>query len=199
MLEIADLEKSFKHKRVLNGVNLNVSTGELIYIKGANGSGKSTLLKIIAGIMEKDSGVLEISSDAIVGGMIENPAFIESESILYNLNYLASLNGKLDIPYTEKLCKILDIDLYSKEKMRTYSVGMRQKVGIIQSIMEHQNLILLDEPTRGLDSETAQSFDSLISDLTANGKSIILISHESYPNLVFTQSFELKEGRLMSL
>ena len=108
-----------------------------------------------------------------IGAAIENPGFIENETILYNLKYLYSLKNN----YTEEveknikiLCEKFHLDLYSNEKMKNYSVGMRQKTSIIQAIMEDQKIILFDEPTNGLDDASVLAFYDIVKELKKQGK-----------------------------
>lgn len=199
MLRLKGIEKNFGKRPILKGVDLTVNPGDLIYIKGKNGSGKSTLLKIIGGILSPDAGDITFSSTVKLGGLIENPGFLENENLLQNFKYLASISSTFNEKYTEDLCQLLSLDLYQRDQLKTYSVGMRQKAGIILAIAEGQNLILLDEPTRGLDQESTEKFNQLITQLVADKKSVLLISHEAYPELAFTQQFTLNDGRLVLL
>ena len=196
MLTIHHLSKSFHKLNVLNQLSLQVNQGDLIYIHGINGSGKTTLFKIICGIIEKDSGDIQLSSHAHIGALIENPGFIDSETLHYNLKFLSSLQKNYNQVYLEALCQRFHLDLYNRAVMKNYSLGMRQKAGIIQAIMENQNLILLDEPTRGLDQEAIETFCEIINQLHEERKTIIIASHDFLKELPFTNIFHLENGKL---
>ena len=178
MISLTRVQKKFNNNYVLKDINLSVGNGELIYIHGINGCGKSTLFKIICDILEVDSGIVTIDEDTHIGALIENPAFLERDTMKYNLKYLADFNKNYNEEKIRKLCQLFQLDFDSKAKMKNYSLGMRQKVGIIQAVMENQNLILLDEPTRGLDEESVKSFYQLIHHLIAENKSVIIASHD---------------------
>ena len=124
--------------------------------------------------------------------MIENPSYIENENILYNLKFLANLNGNYHEAYVQELCKMFELDLYSKTHLKNYSLGMRQKVGIIQSVMEDQDLILLDEPVRGLDDRAVITFTKLVKDLHEKGKTIVIASHDEITGLEFTRKLRIE-------
>lgn len=198
MINLKKVNKQFNNYYVLDGINLSVDSGELIYIHGINGCGKSTLFKIICDILEIDSGVLTIDDDTYIGALIENPVFLERENIKYNLKYLADFNKKYNETKIRELCQLFQLDYDSRVKMKNYSLGMRQKVGIIQAIMENQNLILLDEPTRGLDEESIKRFYQLVNQLILENKSVIIASHDKYDELHFTKSFLLEKGKLIN-
>ena len=106
MLKIENLNKKFRNNIIFDNVNLEFKKGDLVHLYGINGSGKSTLFKMIAGIIDPDKGKIEIENNKRVGAVIENPGFIENETILYNLKYLFSLlniyDEKVDILITEK-------------------------------------------------------------------------------------------------
>lgn len=199
MLRVNSISKSFKNNNILKNVTFDVTKGELIHIKGTNGSGKSTLLKIIAGLLEPDGGKVELDSNVKIGALIENPNFIESESMAYNLKFLYSLMNHYDKNAEENLIglvKRFSLDFYSKSNIKKYSLGMRQKVGIIQAVMEDQNLILFDEPTRGLDKDSIITFNQLLEELVKDEKSIIICAHDGVENIKFTHEYELKDGKI---
>ena len=197
MLKITHLRKSFyKNQCILKDINLNISRGDVIYIKGINGSGKTTLFKIICDILEKDGGEIDKNKNLKIGALIENPSFIENETILFNLYFLASLNNNYNYEAIKKLTDLFSLDIHNKSKMKTYSLGMRQKVAIIQAVMENQNLIIFDEPVRGLDKKSIQTFIDLINALCQQGKAIIIASHDEIHNINYTHIYTLKDGKL---
>ena len=196
MLTIQNLSKAFQKQSVLNQLSLHIEDGELIYIHGINGSGKSTLFKIICGILEKDEGIMELSPHTHIGALIENPGFLDSETLHYNLSFLASLQNHNDQKRIENLCQKFHLDFHSRASMKNYSLGMRQKAGIIQAIMEEQNFILLDEPTRGLDKEAIQTFCDMIIQLHDEGKTIIIAAHDYLKALPFDHIYHLEHGTL---
>ena len=143
MLKLNSINKAFKHQTVLNDINLEIKEGELIHISGINGSGKTTLLKIISGLIKPEDGQLILDSSVKIGALIENPTFIENENMAFNLRFLYTLTHKYDESKVKDLTKLFLLDYISKTPIKKYSLGMRQKVGIIQAIMENQNLIKL--------------------------------------------------------
>ena len=169
MICLKNVSKEFNKTKVLSDINLNIDEGQLIRIVGNNGCGKTTLLKILAGILKADDGDITYSEDCNIGAVIENPSFIENESLLYNLKFLYNLKNKFSYDICEKYCDLFSLDLNLKIAIKKYSLGMRQKAAIIQSVMENQNVILLDEPTRGLDNDSMNQFDNLIKELKQEG------------------------------
>ena len=141
MLDIKDLNKDFHKHTVLQHLSLHLEGNELIYIHGINGSGKSTLFKLICDILKPTSGTIEKKKDLQIGALIENPGFLENETLAYNLRFLASLNNHYDQQYIEELCQQFHLDFHSRMKLKNFSVGMRQKAGIIQAIMEKQESV----------------------------------------------------------
>lgn len=199
MLQLQTISKKYKTNLVLNHVNLIVEKAKLVHIKGINGSGKSTLFKIICNISEPDQGEVFLDKDTYIGALIENPSFLENETISFNLKFLASLKNMYNEDLIKRYCKQFQLDIHSKTKLKNYSVGMRQKVGIIQAIMEDQNLILLDEPTRGLDKKSIEIFEDIVIELVRANKTVIIASHEEYNKLQFDVQYELDCGILKTL
>ena len=197
MLNITNLSKSFHKTIVLSQLNLSIDEGDLIYIHGINGSGKSTLFKIICDILQPDSGEIRFNQIASIGALIENPGFLENETLSYNLHFLGSLKHHFDENKTRELCEMFQLDYLHRGKMKTYSLGMRQKAGIIQAIMEDQNFILLDEPTRGLDQESITAFCKLINQLHEHKKTIIIAAHDYQESIQYNKTFHLIEGQLI--
>lgn len=197
MLKIEHLNKKFGKKEVLQDVSLTLSPGERIHIIGKNGSGKSTIFKIITGILKQNGGTVEIGTDDVIGALIENPSFLEYESGLENLKFLAELNHNYDEKLVKDLMEEFSLDSEDSQSVSRYSIGMRQKLGIIQAIMENQNIILLDEPTRGIDKEGIETFVKILGQLKEQKRAVIIASHDDIPNLVYDRELKLKDGVLV--
>ena len=196
MLELKQIKKSFGQKLVLKNVSLLAKPGELIHISGINGSGKSTIFKIITGLLEADSGEIRLDKNDIVGALIENPDFLEYESAMTNLHFLANLNKRFNEKEVRGLLRYFMLDPDDPEPIAKYSVGMRQKVGIIQAVMENQNVILLDEPTRGIDQESVSLFVALLKKLKQQNKIVVVASHDQINELKYDRRFILHHGIL---
>ena len=196
MLELRQIKKSFGQKLVLKNVSLLAKPGELIHISGINGSGKSTIFKIIIGLLKADSGEIRLGENDVVGALIENPDFLEYESAMSNLNFLANLNKRFNEKIVRDLLRHFMLDPDDPEPIAKYSVGMRQKVGIIQAVMENQNIILLDEPTRGIDQESISLFVALLKKLKQQNKIVIVASHDQINELKYDRLFILRQGIL---
>ena len=196
MLELRQIKKSFGQKLVLKNVSLLAKPGELIHISGINGSGKSTIFKIITGLLKADSGEIRLGENDVVGALIENPDFLEYESAMTNLHFLANLNKRFNEKIVRDLLRHFMLDPDDPEPIAKYSVGMRQKVGIIQAVMENQNIILLDEPTRGIDQESINLFVTMLKKLKQQNKIVVVASHDQINELKYDRRFILHHGIL---
>lgn len=198
MLKITGIKKSFGRKSVLKNVSMIAKPGQLIHISGINGSGKSTIFKIVTGLLEADSGKIELDHGDVIGALIENPSFLEYESAMTNLHFLANLNHRFNEKRVRNLLQQFELDPDDSQSIAKYSVGMRQKVGIIQAVMEEQNIILLDEPTRGIDQESIGQFLTLLNRLKRENKTVIIASHDQIDEINYDQDLTLQNGILLN-
>ena len=196
MIILEGICNKFKKNQALQNLDFTIQEQELIYIHGINGCGKSTLFKIMTDVLEPDAGTCQKDANVKIGALIENPGFLEGMTLQQNMKFLGDLTNSYDEQICQKLCDFFQLDFHNHNAIRSYSVGMRQKAGIIQAVMENQNLILFDEPTRGLDKESLDKFRILVEHLIQEKKSVVIATHESMENMNFTTSYELKDGRL---
>ncbi|WP_461227352.1 ATP-binding cassette domain-containing protein [Lacticaseibacillus suihuaensis] len=195
-MKIQDVSKQFMGQHVLSHVNLSVDHGDVVHISGHNGSGKSTLLKIIAGLTKPDHGTVTLAPEERIGALIENPGFVETETLRANLKFLLSIQHRVTLDHVVPLLTAFDLTLSNRAPMKKYSVGMREKAGIIQAVMEDQSLILLDEPTRGLDADAVAALVTLIAGLAAEGKTLIVASHDQATPIAYSAHYQLEGGIL---
>ena len=167
--------KSFKEETVLKDVVLSVPKGKICGIIGRNGSGKTVLFKCICGLLQVDKGDIQVDHRQI-GAIIEEPGFLGQYSGRKNLEQLASISGKKISNY-QKILKMVGLLEAGDKKVRKYSMGMKQRLGIAQAIMEDQNIIILDEPMNGLDNAGVEEMRKLFLNLREQGKTILLASH----------------------
>lgn len=203
---IENVSKTIKGKQVLCEVNTGFERGRIYGVVGPNGSGKTMLLRAICGFIHVDMGTVSMNGKSVefnrklpdsVGVIIENPGFVLSETGMQNLKYLAGINKDFDSDETERLLKEFGLWEHADEKMKSYSLGMRQKLAIVQALMEHQNLILLDEPTNGLDEQSVGVFLEEMRRQREQGKTVIIASHHRDElNLIADQFHSMASGRL---
>ena len=186
MISIENLNKQFKNQLVLNNINVKFSNGHIYGIIGRNGSGKTVLLKCICGFLKPDSGSVKVHGQRIgkeidfpksLGMIIENPGFLPHLSGYANLKRLADLQrliGKAEV--MEAIARV-GLDPLSKKKVGQYSLGMRERLGIAQAIMENPDLLILDEPFNGLDKRGVAEVCRLFEELREQGKTILLAAH----------------------
>lgn len=185
MIEVKGLTKDFKETKALDNVSLLFDSGKIHGLIGRNGSGKTVLMKIICGFMAPTKGEVYIDQKRYkpsdlresMGVIIENPGFIGSKNGFTNLWYLASIRKKADKEQVKEAMKVVGLDPASKKPVRKYSMGMRQRLGIAQAIMEDPEILLLDEPMNGLDNQGVADIRQVLADLRKQGKTIILASH----------------------
>lgn len=186
VIVIDKLTKSFKGKTVLEDVNMRLQEGRIYGIVGDNGSGKTVLLKLICGFMKPDSGTVTVNGKVIgkdadfpenTGIIIEAPGFLPNYSGMKNLEYLASIRGKIGKEQIESAMKTVGLDPSSKLRVGKYSLGMKQRLGIAQAIMEDQQLLILDEPMNALDKDVVEEMRRLFLSFKASGKTMLIVSH----------------------
>lgn len=186
IIEVKNVYKSFKNIEVLHDVSLQADAGSICGIIGRNGSGKTVLFKCICGFLQTDRGEIQVEGKAVgkdkstlsnLGIIIESPGFLRHYSGYKNLEFLMGLNGKAD---REKINAVLDLVGLAEQKNKKvgkYSMGMRQRLGIAQAIMEEQNILILDEPMNGLDNQGVEDIRKLLLKLKEKGTAILLASH----------------------
>lgn len=188
ILKLKNVSKDINKINILSNANLEVSKGEVIGIIGKNGSGKTTLLKLISGLSYATSGEIYFFGEKFkpgfignlpqnIGILIEVPTFINNLSGFDNLYYLSKIRNIISKEDIINTIKKVGLDPYDKKQFRAYSLGMKQRLGIAQAIMENPDLILFDEPTNALDDTGVEIFAEIIEEYKKQGKSFILVSH----------------------
>lgn len=184
---LKNIELKLKKTCVFQNLNFSCKPGEIIGITGANGSGKSVLFKLIAGLYSPSYGEVLINGENIVperkipanlGALIEEPGFINYYSGFKNLQYLASIRGVVGNQEINDTLKIVGLYEQKDQKVKTYSLGMRKKLGIAQAIMENPSILLLDEPMNALDKSSVENMRTLFRKLSSEkGTTILIASH----------------------
>lgn len=205
-IKVKDVCKYFGKTQVLDHVNMECRQGEITGIIGRNGAGKTVLFKIICGLLSLDSGEILINgikrerqADVLpsVGIIIEEPAFLKYYSGIKNLEYLYMINHKNNRQYLESIMEKVGLDPKSKKHVGKYSMGMRQRLAIAQSIMEEPDFLVLDEPFNGLDSHGVNEMRELFLELKKRGKVILIASHNSEDiNILCDNVYSMESGIL---
>ena len=186
MIEISHVSKSFQTYRALDDVSLDIEKGKIYGIIGRNGSGKTVLFKCNCGFLKTDSGEIKVDGKIIgkeieapqnAGIIIENPGFLSAYSGYQNLKFLADINKKIGKQEIRDVLEKVGLDPTIKKPVGKYSLGMRQRLGIAQAIMENPSLLILDEPMNGLDYQGVKDVRKILLDLKEEGKTILLASH----------------------
>ena len=187
-IRVENAEKIIKGVRILDVINVNFEQGKIYGLIGRNGSGKTMLLKSICGLTHLSSGTIYVDDQQIgkdvdiapsLGAIIEVPGFLPNLSGYANLKYLASLRNQIGAVQIRQAIEKVGLDPDSRKPVEKYSLGMRQRLGIAQAIMENPDILLLDEPMNGLDHQGVEDVKTLLKDLRKQGKTIILASHHS--------------------
>lgn len=186
VVKLENVTKVIKRQTVLNGINLDLTEGKVYGFVGRNASGKTMLFRVICGLVYPTSGRVVVFDKEIfkngffpqgIGAMLEQPGFLPQYSGKKNLKLLASIRKLATEEQIESCMKKLGLDPDLRKPVRAYSMGMKQRLGIAQAIMENPKLLVLDEPTNSLDSEGVTIFRNLIMDFREEGKTILLTSH----------------------
>ena len=187
MLKIEHLSKDYGDKIAVDDLNLHIAPGEIYGFIGHNGAGKSTLMGIVTGLILRYSGDVLINGENLktlkerqkIGSMIENPTFFGNMSGIDNLKYCACMNKqKFDYNKISRYAEMLEMDSVLKFKVKTYSIGMKKKLDFMQAIYGDPNIILLDEPTSGVDPYIIPEMRKILRELADKGSGIMVASHQ---------------------
>ena len=186
VIVVEDVSKKFGEDTVLKNVTRSFERGRIHGIVGNNGSGKTVLMKCICGFLFPTGGTVTVNGQRVgidvdfppdMGIIIETPGFLPKLTGIKNLEVLASLNRKIGLETIADTIRRVGLDPCLKKPVSKYSLGMRQRLGIAQAIMEDPSLLILDEPFNGLDKAGVGDMRGLIKGLKAEGKTILLASH----------------------
>ncbi len=205
-IEVCHVTKSFKKQTVLKDVTMHLEKGKIYGLVGNNGSGKTVLMKCICGFLMPDEGAVVVDGKKVgvdmdfpkdLGLIIETPGFLPKLSGKKNLVYLAKMRKKATESQIEEAMRRVELDPNLKRPVGNYSLGMRQRLGIAQAIMENPSLLILDEPFNGLDKAMTEKIRGLLLKLKKEGKTILLASHQQADiDLLCDEVWEMDAGTL---
>lgn len=205
-VEIDHVTKKFGEDIVLNDVNITMDEGKVYGISGNNGSGKTVLMKCICGFLPITAGRIRVGGKLIgvetdfpesIGVIIETPGFLTNLSGMRNLEILAALRGRISKREIRAAIEKAGLDPDLKKAVSKYSLGMRQRLGIAQAIMEDPEFLILDEPFNGLDKHGVSDIRTLLLEQKEQGKTILLASHNSEDiRILCDRVFEIDGGRI---
>lgn len=207
-IKLLNYTKKIKDKRILNDISMEFESGKIYKIEGYNGSGKTMLLRALAGLIYPTSGAItvdsvELSRDVAypkrLGVLIENPLFWKHYRGIEVLKYLAKLNGLISEKEIREQMERMLLDPDDKRTIGKYSLGMRQKLGIIQAIMEKPDIILLDEPINGLDKVAIEAFEKIVKEEKERGALIVIAIHnDKNLKIEYDQVIALERGGVIN-
>ncbi len=188
ILSLVNLTKRYGNRVAVNNISLNVFPGQIMGFLGANGAGKSTTIKMLTGLAHITSGNAFICGYSVktafekaiknVGAMIETPVFYPYLSGYNNLKFFAKLSGNVSNKRIEEVATLVGLGNRIKDKVGKYSLGMKQRLGVAQALLNHPKLLILDEPTNGLDANGIREFRMMLKQLAyKEGISILISSH----------------------
>lgn len=185
-ISLENVSKDFGKDRVLKSVTRDFERGKIHGVVGNNGSGKTVMFKCICGFLQPTEGKIWVDGKRIgvdvdfppdIGIIIETPGFLPQYTGVKNLEILASLKKKISIEQIADTIRRVGLDPTMKKPVGKYSLGMRQRLGIAQAIMEQPSLMILDEPMNGLDKHAVRDMRELFKSLKNDGRTILIASH----------------------
>ena len=187
ILQIENLHKTFKNKiKVVQGISLEIEKGDVFGFLGPNGAGKSTTIRMILGLIRPDQGKVIIDGNQLssnrfkalkkVGALVEGPAFYDYLTAYENLRIFAAYSQGISKDKIDQVLKVVGLSQRSNDKVKNYSMGMKQRLGIAQALLNDPKVIILDEPTNGLDPYGVQEVRHLISRLSQEENITVFVS-----------------------
>ena len=206
MIYVKDLSLKIKKETILSDINLHIKKGKITGLVGRNGCGKTMLMKCITGFVRPTTGEVVFNEKRIgedidfpkdTGIIIETPSFVPYYSGRKNLIELASLNRKIGKKEIDKVLEKVGLYEARNKMVRKYSLGMRQRLGIAQALMEEPETLILDEPMNGLDNDCVEMIRGILGQLKSEGKTILLVSHNKEDiRLLCDEIYEMDKGKV---
>ena len=182
------MTKRYGEAEVLSNINMKLESGKIYGLVGRNGSGKTMLMKCICGFVPVTSGTITVAGKKVgkdvdvphnMGIIIETPGFLNSYSGYNNLKFLAGINKKIGKDRIMEVMELVKLDPHNKKHVGKYSLGMRQRLGLAQALMENPDILILDEPMNGLDQSGVDEMRGVLSSLAKGGTTIIMANHNA--------------------
>ena len=178
MIKANNLSKSFNGNRIFSGINFNLEKSRILGVVGNNGSGKTTLLKIVAGIINSDTGEINLNENIKLDFLGHENMLYQNFSISENIDFFSNISGfRISSESQNEIEKALGLKNILGKKISDLSYGQRKKASMLRSLMSDPELLILDEPFSNLDSDSTDSFISILKTLKESGKSIIISSN----------------------
>ncbi len=208
ILELQNVSKEIKGVTLLDGISLTMHGGEVYGFQGKNGSGKTMLMRLICGLIKSTSGQVIIDGEILgedisfprsVGVLIENPSFLPEYTALKNLRLLSDLKDHLTDAELKAVLSDVGLDPEDKRKYRSFSLGMKQKLGIAAAVMGSPELVILDEPINAVDDAGVENIRKILAKLKENGSLIIVACHDREElELISDEILRIDAGRIVS-
>lgn len=205
-ISLRNVSKSYKGLTLFNNINLDVEEGKIYGIVGPNGSGKSVLFKMICGFVLPDNGSISIKNTISdqskrfpenFGIIIDRPGYIANKTGFQNLKDLSMIQNRIDDEKIKSTMELVGLNPETKQKVKNYSLGMKQKLAIAQAIMEEQQVLILDEAFNGLDIESVDRIRNLLLEFKKQGRTILLTSHNQQDiDILCDQVYRINQGKL---
>lgn len=205
-LEVINATKIIDKKIILDNINLKLKGGRIYGLRGKNGAGKTMLFRLISGLIFPTEGKVlingeelgkEISFPRSIGILIENPGYIPNFSGFKNLKIISNIKGIIDDRKIKETMELLGLDPSSKKKVKKYSLGMKQKLGLVMAVMEDSDIIILDEPVNALDEASVRIVHELLEKHKKRGALIIVASHDREElDLLADEIFVMENGKM---
>ncbi|MGL5821930.1 MAG: ABC transporter ATP-binding protein [Sarcina sp.] len=210
ILELKNINKTIQGKKIIDNISFSVDSGEIFGFLGPNGAGKTTTIKMITGLISIGSGEILINGHNVkkdfekalanVGAIIENPDMYGYMTGKANLKYYARMHDNVPKERIDEVIKLVKLENRINDKVKGYSLGMRQRLGVAQALIHNPKLLILDEPTNGLDPMGIKELRQTLRDLTKQGMSVVVSSHLlSEMELMCDRFCIIDEGKLKDI
>lgn len=201
MIRITNLTKKFSDNTVINDLNLTINSGEITALVGHNGAGKSTLIRLISGLYKSDSGKIEMDTNTKIGVLLGGDINLYGNLTAYEIiQYFGKLHGVDDVTLSQQidlLDGVLKFKDFLNKRASTFSRGMKQKIGLVISIIHDPDILLLDEPSTGLDLEASNDVINFIKYLKGQNKTILIATHNIFEISDLSDSIAfINEGKI---
>lgn len=206
-IAVSHVSKRFGEIKVLSDITFSGSSGQILGVVGRNGSGKTVLFKCISGLLPIEEGEIKVNGCRVgvdsdvapdIGVLIETPPFLAEFSAFDNLKILANIRRTIADDRIREVLELFGLDWKSRKKVGRYSMGMRQRLGLAQAMMEEPDVLLLDEPMNGLDTYWVTRTREILLEMRDSGKEILLASHNKEDIEVLCDTIiRLEQGRMV--